>query len=97
MRNEKTMRLALMFDVLSDPNRLEIVLYLKSGRKSVSEITNYLGMTQSAVSHQLRIMRDTKVLKTERVGKTIYYSINDEHVETIVNTGLVHLSHEVHV
>lgn len=96
MRNEKTMRLALMFDVLSDPNRLEIVLYLKSGRKSVSEITNYLGMTQSAVSHQLRIMRDTKVLKAERVGKTIYYSINDEHVETIVNTGLVHLSHEVH-
>ena len=97
MRNENTIRLASMFDVLSDPNRLEIVLYLKSGKKSVGEITNYLGMSQSAVSHQLRIMRDTRVLKTEKVGKTVYYSINDEHVETIVNTGLVHLSHEVHI
>lgn len=95
MEDQKVIRLAEMFDVLSDPNRLAIVLFLKQDKKSVSEITKHLEMSQSAVSHQLKIMRDTKVLKSKKEGKTVYYMISDEHVATIVETGLVHMGHEV--
>ena len=94
MEDSKIIRLAQMFDVLSDPNRLKIVVFLMDGKKSVSEITKFLSMSQSAVSHQLRIMRDTHILKHKKEGKTVYYSINDEHVETIVNNGLIHMVHE---
>ena len=95
MEDQRILRLSQMFDVLSDPNRLAIVIFLKDGKKSVSEITKHLGLSQSAVSHQLKIMRDTRILKSQKEGKTVYYSINDEHVETIVNNGLIHMGHEV--
>ncbi len=95
MEDQRILRLSQMFDVLSDPNRLAIVLFLKKEKKSVSEITKYLGMSQSAVSHQLKIMRDTRILTSKKEGKTVYYSINDEHVENIVNNGLIHMGHEV--
>ena len=90
----KLERLANMFDMLSDPNRLHIVVYLMNGKQTVTNITEHIGMSQSAVSHQLRILRDAHILKAQKIGKCVYYSINDEHVETIVNTGLVHMGHE---
>lgn len=92
--DEKIEKLSLMFDMLGDANRLNIVVYLIKGKKSVSEITKYIGMSQSAVSHQLRILKDAHILKAEKQGKAVYYSINDIHVETIVNNGLVHMGHE---
>lgn len=92
--DQKICKLSQMFDMLGDPNRLNIVVFLISGKKSVSEITNYIGMSQSAVSHQLRILKDSHIVKAEKVGKAVYYSINDDHVETIVNNGLVHMGHE---
>ena len=90
----KLKRLANMFDMLGDVNRLHIVVYLMDGKQSVSEITKHIGMSPSAVSHQLRILRDAHILKATKIGKSVYYSINDEHVETIVNNGLVHMGHE---
>lgn len=90
----KIEKLSQMFDILGDPNRLNIVVYLTKGKKNVSEITAYIGMSQSAVSHQLRILKDAHILKAEKQGKTVYYSIKDSHVETIVNNGLVHMGHE---
>ena len=86
-------KLAHMFDVLGDPNRLSIVVYLNGGQQSVSNITKYLGMSQSAVSHQLRILRDANILKATKEGKSVYYSINDDHVYAIVNNGLIHMTH----
>ncbi len=90
----KLERLANMFDMLSDPNRLHIVVYLMDGKQTVSNITEHIGMSQSAVSHQLRILRNAHILKATKIGKCVYYSINDEHVETIVNNGLIHMGHE---
>ena len=91
--NLKMVRLAQMFDVLGDINRLEIVVYLTGGEKKVSDIVDHLGMTQSAVSHQLRILKDTRILKATKIGKAVYYSISDQHVEMIVQNGLTHMFH----
>ena len=87
-------KLANMFSVLGDPTRLGIVLYLMDKKTSVTDIVNNLGLTQSAVSHQLRILKDAHVLKSEKVGKMVFYSINDEHVKVIVETGRVHMEHK---
>lgn len=91
--DERIQRLAQMFDMLGDVNRLSIVVYLQDGNKSVSQITKHIGMSQSAVSHQLRILKDARILKSQKIGKAVYYSIADEHVETIVSSGLVHMVH----
>ena len=93
VQDTKMHRLAQMFDCLGDVNRLEIVVYLTDGEKSVSDIVSHLGMTQSAVSHQLRILKDARILKATKIGKAVYYSINDHHVETIVRNGLTHMFH----
>lgn len=93
MENNRIENLARMFDMLGDANRLSIVVYLMDGEKSVSEITKHIGMSQSAVSHQLRILKDARILKATKSGKAVYYSIEDEHVETIVESGLVHMVH----
>ena len=90
----KICKLSQMFDMLGDSNRLNIVVYLIGGKKRVSDITNINKMSQSAVSHQLRILKDSHIVRAEKVGKAVYYSINDDHVETIVNNGLVHMGHE---
>ena len=92
--NTRIENLARMFDILGDTNRLSIVVYLMGGEKSVSDITKHIGMSQSAVSHQLRILKDARILKATKIGKAVYYSIEDEHVETIVESGLVHMVHE---
>lgn len=93
VQDSKINRLAQMFDCLGDENRLEIVVYLIDGEKKVSDIVTHLGMTQSAVSHQLRILKDARILKSTKIGKAVYYSINDHHVLTIVQNGLTHMFH----
>ena len=87
-------KLANMFSVLGDPTRLKIVLCLMEKEASVTEIVNALGLTQSAVSHQLRILKDAHVLKSDKVGKMVFYSLNDEHVRIIVETGHVNINHK---
>ena len=87
-------KLANMFSVLGDPTRLKIVLCLMEKEASVTKIVNALGLTQSAVSHQLRILKDAHVLKSDKVGKMVFYSLNDEHVRIIVETGHVHMNHK---
>ncbi len=87
-------KLSSMFSVLGDPSRLGIVFYLLDKVASVTEITQNLGISQSAVSHQLRILKDAHVLKSEKIGKMVFYSINDNHVKMIVETGRIHMSHE---
>ena len=60
---------------------------------SVTEITAELGISQSAVSHQLRILKDAHVLKSEKNGKMVIYSLNDNHVKEIIQTGRIHMNH----
>lgn len=79
------------FQMLSDPGRLKIVLALLKGDVCVFHLTEMCDSTQSAVSHQLRILRDNKIVKAKRMGKNVEYSIADAHIREIVETGIRHL------
>ena len=92
-KTKEITKLANMFSVLGDPTRLKIVLCLMEKEASVTEIVNALELTQSAVSHQLRILKDAHVLKSEKNGKMVIYSLNDNHVKEIIQTGRIHMNH----
>ena len=90
---EEIQQVSQLYKVLSDPTRLRILLLLKKGELNVTTIAAELVMEQSAVSHQLKLLRQNRVVKSRRQGKTIYYSLDDEHVIDILNQTLEHISH----
>lgn len=79
-----------IFDALSDSTRFQILLALVSGEKGVSELTELCHVTQSAISHQLRLLRDRGIVVARREGQRMRYSIADEHVVTLICVGLTH-------
>lgn len=81
------------FKALSDPTRLKIIDALFFGEKCVSSIANDIGMTQSAVSHQLKILKNAKIIKSKKNGKNVFYSLVECHVEDIIRNTLEHLQH----
>lgn len=83
--------LADLFKVFSDSTRMRIMYRLFDGPVSVGDIAESLDMSQSAISHQLRNLKENKLVKSERDGKSIMYSFLDEHVKIIINTGLEHI------
>ena len=85
-------RIAKIFQVLADSNRLKIVLALMQGEMCVYHLTEVADGTVSGVSHQLRVLRDNKIVKAKRYGKNVEYSIADEHVREIVKMGIEHLT-----
>lgn len=87
-------RLTDAFKVFGDSTRLKIIFLLNSYELCVCDIAYILGMGQSAVSHQLRILRAANLVKTRRDGKSIFYSLDDEHVSRILLTGLEHIREE---
>ena len=76
---------------LGDPTRIRILYALSAGELCVCDIASVLNMTQSAISHQLRVLKQIKLVKFRREGKTVYYSLADAHVETILSQGLEHV------
>ena len=80
------------FKALGDENRFKIVLFLLEEEKNVSQISARLNLSQSATSHQLRILRDARILKSKKVKNEIYYKISDNHVKNIIKITLEHLS-----
>lgn len=86
-------RLANTLAILGDSARLSIVIYLLNQKANVGDITNHLKMSQPAISHHLRLLKDAKILKAEKKGKQVYYSLDDGHVKDIVSLGLVHMAH----
>ena len=84
--------LADVFKVLGDPTRLRILRVLMNQEVCVRDIADELGMGQSAVSHQLRILRDARLVQFRRDGKTVYYSLADAHVFTLPDVGLEHVA-----
>lgn len=84
--------LADAFKVLGDPTRLRILRVLMNQEVCVRDIADELGMGQSAVSHQLRILRDARLVQFRRDGKTVYYSLADAHVFTLLDVGLEHVA-----
>ncbi len=88
---ETLVSLAELFKVFGDPTRVRILYTLFQEEKCVQDIADTLGMTQSAISHQLRILKHSDLVKGRREGKTIYYSLADGHVTTIMAQGLDHV------
>jgi DNA-binding transcriptional ArsR family regulator len=90
--DEETMLdLADLFKMFADSTRVKIILALLHSELCVCDIAALFGMTRSAISHQLRLLRQTKLVKTRRDGTVIYYSLDDEHVRNIVAQGLCHV------
>ncbi len=86
--------IAELFKVFGDTTRTKILSSLFGRELSVCCISEIVGMSQSAVSHQLRILRQTKVVKSRRQGKEIFYSLDDDHIEQIYQLALTHLHEE---
>ena len=89
--------LSVFFKTFADETRLKIICVLDSvGSMCVCDIAVSLGMTKSAISHQLKFLKDNKLIKSEKDGKEIFYSLADEHVKDIFEKGLEHLE-ELHL
>ena len=88
---ETLYKLADLFQIFSDSTRIRILDILIKGELCVQDIADALEMTQSAISHQLRVLKQAHLVKSRREGKTIYYSLADDHVMTIMAQGLEHV------
>jgi len=86
-------QLAETFKALSDPSRVRIVSLLAGAELCVCDLSAVLGMSQSAVSHQLRTLRDLRLVRWRREGRQIFYTLDDEHVADLFQMGLDHVSH----
>ena len=84
--------LADLFKVFGDTTRMRILYSLFESELCVCAIAELLGMTQSAISHQLKVLRENKLVASRREGKTIYYFLADDHVRTIIGQGFEHLT-----
>jgi len=92
-RQEDIGQIADIFKALSDPSRLKIVLALLNQEHCVCDIAVICNQTESAISHQLRILRALKIVKNRREGKIIYYSLDDDHVISLIHMSLNHVRH----
>lgn len=86
--------LSELFKVFGDSTRISILSALLEGEMCVRDIAELLGMGQSAISHQLRILRSAGLVRPRRHGKIVYYALDDEHVSFIFNAGLEHILHK---
>ncbi|CDZ24737.1 hypothetical protein CCDG5_1629 [[Clostridium] cellulosi] len=88
---EELMDLADFFKVFGDSTRVSIICALFKAEMCVCDIAALLGMTKSAISHQLRVLKQSKLVKYRREGKVVYYSLDDDHVKNIFDQGLSHI------
>lgn len=86
--------LADLFKVFGDSTRIKIICALFQSEMCVCDIAALLGMNQSAISHQLRVLKQARLVKFRKDGKVVYYSLDDEHVKKIFDQGLAHISHD---
>lgn len=88
----KLYQLSELYKVFGDSTRIRILFALAQQELCVCDIADTLEMTQSAISHQLRVLKTNKLVKSRREGKQIFYSLDDEHVNTILSQGLSHIN-----
>lgn len=84
--------LADFYKVFGDATRIKILCVLLESEMCVCDLAEILGMTQSAISHQLRVLKQMKLVKNRREGKTIFYSLADGHIQSIINQGIEHIT-----
>ncbi len=93
INDELIYEVADFFKVFGDSSRLKLLGLLLQSEMCVTDIAEKLDMSQSAVSHQLRVLRQSRLVKYRREGKTVFYSLDDEHVEDILKEGIAHIIH----
>ena len=86
-------KVSRIFKLLSDATRLKILLTLEQGERNVTSIAEVVQMEQSAVSHQLKLLKDNRMVKARREGKTVFYRLDDQHVFDIIEETLEHTRH----
>ena len=92
IRSEDTLYdAAELFKIFGDSTRIRILYFLLDGEKSVNDIAESLNMTLSAISHQLRILKGSDLIKNRRSGKNVYYTLADDHVFNILAQGIEHV------
>jgi ArsR family transcriptional regulator, lead/cadmium/zinc/bismuth-responsive transcriptional repressor len=91
--DDLTAQLAEIFKALADPTRVRILHALSHAELCVGDLAAVLGMTESAVSHQLRLLRSLRVVRARREGKQVFYTLDDEHVTRLFQISLEHLGH----
>ncbi len=89
----KAIKLAELFSALSDASRIRLISLLIEGEKSVSALAEELKMTESAVSHQLRGLRQMHLVRARKHGRQVFYSLDDDHVTKLFSMGLDHVEH----
>lgn len=88
---ESIFDLAELFKIFGDSTRMKILFVLFEAEVCVCDLAEALNMTQSAISHQLKILKQSKLIKSRRDGKQVFYSLADDHVYTIINQGMEHV------
>ncbi|MFQ6059097.1 MAG: ArsR/SmtB family transcription factor [Anaerolineae bacterium] len=91
--DEVALNLAETFKVLSDPTRVKIIFALSKEELCVCDLSALLGMSDSAVSHHLRLLRNLRLVKYRKQGRMAYYSLDDEHIESLFNQSIEHAQH----
>ena len=94
LKEDFILELAEFFKVFGDFTRLRILQILLGGEKNVSQLADSLDMTQSAISHQLRVLRQNDLVKYRKEGKTVFYSLDDDHVRRVLEQGMIHIGHK---
>ncbi len=83
--------LAEFFKIFGDSSRIRILSILRDEKLCVNEISHLLHLSPSAVSHQLRILRQARLVRYQKIGKEVFYSLDDDHIEKIIDQGLEHI------
>ena len=94
LQMEFVQEMAEFFKIFGDGTRIRVLQTLMEGEKNVGDLAEALEMSQSAVSHQLRVLRQNGLVKYRKEGKVVFYSLDDEHVENVLQQGMAHLRHK---
>jgi ArsR family transcriptional regulator len=87
-------QIASLFESLSDPTRVRIIAVLSHGEVNVGDLVQILGLSKSAISHQLRGLKDKRVIKSRKQGRQVFVCLDDEHIAELFQRGLDHVCHE---
>ena len=91
--DQRVVQLAELFRALGDPSRLRIIAALIEGEKNVGALAELIDLSESAVSHQLRTLRQMRLVRTRKQGRAVYYTLDDDHVADLFQRGLDHVLH----
>ena len=91
--NDFINEISLFFKILGDNTRVKILFALDNNEMCVCDIANVLNMTKSSISHQLSFLKQNNIVKCNRIGKEVYYSLDDEHVKEVFEVAISHIKH----